>query len=132
MIGYIMKTMPKFPLNQSKPVMDAVECEEDLTSSPLPNSRAKRSVTEDTPESGMYRIKELARSLFSEGLGPVVPPDHLELIRDRDIVSAKYIEKLIRDGDMKREELAQFIRSFEKKGSPTGSPNSTLKEYTYE
>lgn len=131
-IGYILKTMPKFPLNQSEPRLAAIECTEEPTNSPLPNQRSKRSVEEDKPETGMSRIKELARSLFAESLGPVVPADHLELMRDREVISTKYIEKLIQDGDMKREELAQFVRKFEKKGSPASSPNSTAEDYTYE
>jgi hypothetical protein len=118
-IGYIMKTMPKFPLNQSVPRMDPMECDE--TNNPLPKMRGRRSVSEDQPESGISSIKELAKSLFSEAVGPVVPVDHLALMRDRDMVSSQYIEKLIREGDMKKEQLAEFIRSIEK------SANNTLE-----
>lgn len=131
-IGYIMRTMPKFPLNQSAPAVDAMECTENPTSGPRPNSRAKRSASDDSSQSAANSIKQLAKTLFSEGLGPVIPTDHIELMRDREVISTDYIEKLIEDGDMKREQLAQFIRSFEKKGSPAGSPNSTLEEYSYE
>lgn len=130
-IGYIMKTMPKFPLNQSMPPMDFVECDEDPTSSSQPNLRAKRSVSEDLPQTGAFSIKELAKSLFSEKVGPLLPADHLALMRDREVLSTQYIEKLIQDGDVKKEQLAQFIRSIEKNGNSPASPNSTL-EYGYE
>ena len=132
-IGYILKTVPKFPLNQTDPHNDTVKCEDYLTSSQVPRSRSKRSMSEDASSGSTFNIKNLARSLFSEGLGPVIPADHLELMRDRDVVSTKYIEKLIREGDMKREELAEFIHSFDRKDSnPAAAANSTAEEYAYE
>lgn len=128
-IGYIMKSMPKFPLNQTEPPMDVIQCDEDPTNSPLLKRREKRSNLDDSSQDTYFSIKELAKSLFSEGLGPVMPADHLELMKDKEMMSARYIEKLIKDGDMKKEELAQFIHSFKKKGTPA---NSTTKDYTYE
>ena len=129
-IGYIMKSMPRFPNNQSEPQLNGMECDEDLTNTPLPKMRAKRSATGDPLQTGVSSIKELAKSLFSEAVGPVVPADHLTLMRDKDVVSTQYIEKLIRDGDMKKEQLAQFIRSIEK-GNSAAASNTTM-EYSYE
>ena len=130
-IGYIMKTIPKFPLNQTSPPMDVVECNEDSISSPT-HLRGKRSSSDEPSSSFTSNIKKLAKSLFSTKLGPVLPEEHLELMRDKEMVSTKYIERLIKDGDLKREKLIQFIRSIEKSGNPGSPANTTVEEIAYE
>ena len=65
-IGYILKTVPKFPENQTKPNNSSLQCD----TQPLHSSnRRKRSISEDNViPKRIVDLKKYARSLFSESL----------------------------------------------------------------
>lgn len=75
------------------------------------------------------QIKELARTLFAEGLSPPLPDtDHLELIKDSKVITSEYIDQLIKDGNEKQEKLANFVQDFGKKSSEKPYLNSSTAE----
>ena len=106
-IGYILKTVPKFPEDQTGPDISPLDCQESgLPPSP---SRKRRSVSDyDDHFKKTTDIKILARNLFSEGL------------RDSDTntgsltASSKDIEQLLQKSNLKMDQLSQFIESMEK------------------
>ena len=106
-IGYILKTVPKFPEDQTGPDISPIDCQE--SSLPPPPSRKRRSVSDDKGYiKKTTNIKELARDLFSEGL------------RDSNTnigsltASSRNIEQLIRKSNLKMDQLSQFIENMEK------------------
>ena len=130
-VGYIMKAIPKFPHNQTSPpaLNVLVQCEElPPTSSPTPRSRSKRSSILERPSYNPPNMKELAKSLFTEEIGSALSSDHLELIRDSDILSTQHIEKLLEDGKLKREQLTKFVSNLDKQRNPAGFANSTIED----
>lgn len=131
-IGYILKTVSKFPNNQTEPSMNVTQCDEDPDTNPTEKSRAKRSIPDNPKGESAFDLRKLAVSLFSEGLPPAMPSDHIDLIRDKEVISSKYINQLIKNGDMKQEQLAEFIQSLGNKPDPAGTVNTTMEEYNYE
>lgn len=99
-IAYILRTVQKFPEVQDKPFVNVTQCESD---SLLQKKRSKRSVDQELP----VNLKLLGKTLFSEDLHHTA--DHYDLLRDREVISTKYIEQLIRDGNLKQEQLTKFI-----------------------
>ena len=120
-IGYLLRTIPKFPENQTQPTLNVTECDESLISPPLTSRRRRRSVPEEDSNTASD-IRKLARTLFSEELVPP-PREHVELIKDSKVVSSEYIQELIKSGEMKQEQLTKFVQSIDKKA---GVINSTI------
>ena len=105
-VGYILTTVPRFPKNQKKPILDPLYCDDHPTGSPR---RKKRSISDDPLPEAPVDLKQLAKSLFSEGLHD--PLTSTDSISDNKMISTKYIQKIIEEGDLKREKLTQFIES---------------------
>ena len=123
-IGYILKTVPKFPENQTKPIIKPFVCTESPVQSP---SRKRRSILDDFVPKQPTDIKKLARDLFTKGLRD----DHSDLAVRRSL--SKDIEELIRKSDIKMDQLSHFIDSMKKmKGDDLpplhnlGSVNQTI------
>ena len=129
-IGYIMKAVPKFPHNQSSPAANVfVQCEElPPTNSPTQRSRSKRSSVFERPNYDPPNMKELAKSFFTEDIGSALSSDHLELLKDSEILSAQHIEKLLEDGKAKQEQLTKFVSNLDKQRNPADFANSTIEE----
>ena len=124
-IGYILKTVPKFPEDQTALNILPIDCQEpELPPSP---SRKRRSVSDDKKTTN---IKKMARDLFSEGL------------RDSNTnigsltTSSRNIEQLIRKSNLKMDQLSQFIENMEKMRDSDsqwrnlGSVNQTEKNFS--
>ena len=118
-VGYILTTVSRFPQNQNKPVLNPKHCDQHSTKSP---QRKRRSISDDFVPEAPIDLKRLAKSLFSEGLHD--PPDPVDLIGDSKMISTKYIEKLIEDGDLKREKLTKFIENHLENGDHQASTTS--------
>ena len=133
-VGYILKSVPKFPLNQSEPSLNAMECDESLINAPATPTRRKRSALDGGSPgyNPSYRIKKLAENLFSEGLtSPPLPSDQLELIQDKDAMTSERIEQLIKSGDMKQEKLAKFVQSLEKESQGRDMNSSSTEKFSF-
>ena len=120
-IGYVLRTIPKFPENQTQPTLNVTECDE-ITTSPSPTNRRRRRSVPEEDSNTASDIRKLARTLFSEELVPP-PREHVELIKDSKVVSSEYIQELIKSGEMKQEQLTKFVQSIDKKA---GTINSTI------
>ena len=122
-IGYIMKTIPKFPRNQTEPAIEI-----DRQCGGVKHStthRLKRSTMKDEIPIN-FDIKKLAESLFSQGLET---PDYFELAQDGDVLSKKYIDNLIKKGEAKQEKLSKFVSGLGKKDNPAESANYTIDNF---
>ncbi len=122
-IGYILKTVPKFPDKQEEPILAPLNC----TTLPVQHSnRKRRSVSEESYPKEMTDMKQLARSLFSEGLR-----ETSEYVMP--LPSSRDIEQLIRKSDIKLDQLSEFIQNVEKMKSNNqpwqnlGSANQTVE-----
>ena len=132
-IGYILKSVPKFPDNQSEPTLNVSHCDEIPLNNPARSSRRRRSAMDtDSPNYNIARrIRDLAEALFSEGLSPSLPADHLQLMRDRDAVTSDHIEELIKSGDLKQEQLSKFMHKIDKKPQPPAGYMNQSAEFSY-
>lgn len=105
-IGYILNTVPKFPYNQTEPFVEPEECDDHPTGV---SRRRRRSVVHDEMFDAPENIRQLAKSLFSDGLERA--SEDAKLLRDKEVVSTKYMEELIKDGEMKKEQISKFIQT---------------------
>ena len=119
-IAYVMTTLPKFPGNQSNH-FDPLPC--DLHQSETSHSRKKRSISDDYIYKSSVNIKQLARSMFSEGLQFISRHDELG---ENESISTKYIKQILRDSEAKREKLSKFLRKEMDSISATEVPLSLL------
>ena len=107
-IAYILNTVPKFPYNQTEPFLSPEECD-DPSSGDNTSRRRKRAVTYNEVFDASENVKQLARSLFSDELK--LSSEERELLKDEEVVTMKYVEDLIKDGETKKQQIAEFIKN---------------------